>query len=195
MERVPGALLRRIQRRLAQFYGLPEAPDVLDFVRPVEDSERETLLVREAEDGVELALLLPARLLDRGDLRYDADTLLQALEGVSHFVYLAERARVSLPTTRLELELQAEVDKFVLLAIDGKRPSPRRKKRLLVRLFERVRFLHDAGSEDGDRYRLANALAARYLRRLERFPAQHELRAELRRFYRAGQTEKIRMAG
>jgi hypothetical protein len=167
---------------------------VLDFVRPVDDSERETLLVREAEDGVELALLLPARLLDQDD-RHDADTLLQALEGVSHFVYLAERARVSLPTTRLELELQAEVDKFVLLAIDGKRPSPQRKKRLLVRLFEHVSFLHDAGSEDGDRYRLANTLAARYVRRLERFPAQHELRAELRRFYRAGQTEKIRMAG
>lgn len=163
-------------------------------MRPVPNDERETLLVREDEEGVELALLLPERLLERDELAPDADTLLQALEGVSHFVYLAERARVSLPTTRLELELQAEVDKFVLLAVDGRKLSRQQKERLSARLYERVRFLHEEGSEDGERYRLANALAARYVSRLDRFPAPSALRAELCRFYRAGQADKIRMA-
>lgn len=187
--------MRRIQRRLSLFYGLDAAPDVLDFVQPVDDGARETLLLRESDDGLEIALLLPERLLSGDERTPDTDTLLQALEGVSHFVYLAERARVSLPTTRLELELQAEVDKFVLLAVDGRKPSQRHSQRLSARLYEEVSFLHAAGSEDGERYRLANSLAARFVHRLERFPTPSELHAELRRFYRAGQTEKIRMAG
>lgn len=176
------------------YYGLEDAPDVLDFVRAVSDDERETLLVRERSDGVEIALLLPRRLVEQDAPPRDADSLLQAVEGVSHFVYLAERVRTSLPTTRLELELQAEVDKFVLLAFGSPERPPHARRHLRVRLFERVRFLHEADSEDGERYRLANALAARYVHRLESFPAPVARRAELCRFYRAGQTEKLRMA-
>ena len=61
-----------------------------------------------------------------------------------------------------------------------------------ARLFERVSYLHDAGTELGDRYRTANDLAARFVRRLmmRQDDATH---AALRRFYRAGQAEKIRL--
>jgi hypothetical protein len=177
-----------------RFYGLDEAPDVVDFVRPIDDEQRETLLVREEHDGVEVALLLPRRLLDREHATHDPDTLLQAFEGVSHFVFLAERVRTMLPTTLLELELQAEVDKFVLLGVDERALSALDRQRLRWRLFDEVRFMHAEGSEDGDRYRLANALAARYVKRLDVMNAPNEVRAELRRFYRAGQTDKIRMA-
>lgn len=163
-------------------------------MRPVSNHERETLLVREQSDGVEIALLLPRRLLEHDGAPGDDDGLLQAVEGVSHFVYLAERVRTSLPTTRLELELQAEVDKFVLLAFGGAERQAHARRHLRVRLFEHVRFLHEAGSEDGDRYRLANSLAARYVHRLEALPEVTARRAELCRFYRAGQTEKLRMA-
>lgn len=183
-----------MQRRLQHFYALEGVPDVVDFVREVDDAARETLLVRECDDGIELALLLPRRLLEPGAPQGDTDGLLQAFEGVSHFVYLAERVRTGLPTTRLELELQAEVDKFVLLAVDGEGlPGPARRA-LCERLFEHVRFLHDAASEDGQRYRLANALAARYVRRLDPSGEPATLRRQLGRFYRAGQTEKIHMA-
>ena len=59
-------------------------------------------------------------------------------------------------------------------------------------LYERVRFLHAAGTELGDRYRTANHLAARFVRRLMSCGplAAH---TTLRRFYRAGQAEKIRL--
>jgi hypothetical protein len=177
-----------------RFYDLDEAPDVVDFVRPIDDGGRETLLVREEPDAVEVALLLPRRLLEEDDAREDPDALLQAFEGESHFVYLAERVRMSLPTTLLELELQAEVDKFVLLAIDGLPLGAHDRHRLRARLFEHVRFLHEEGSEDGERYRLANALAARFVHRLDTRGEPSELKAALRRFYRAGQTDKIRMA-
>jgi hypothetical protein len=163
-------------------------------VRGVDDESREALLVREDEEGVELALLLPRRLLGQREPQIDADSLMQALEGVSHFVYLAERVRVGLPTTRLELELQAEVDKFVLLAVEGRALDHETRDTVAERLFERVRFLHAAETEAGERYRLANTLAARYMRRLDPLRSARDLREQLRRFYRAGQAEKIRLA-
>jgi hypothetical protein len=192
------ALLAWMQQRIASYYALDETPDVRDFVRPVDDDQREALLVRQSEDAIEIALLLPERLLveaERGvDPDVDPDVVLQAIEGVSHFVFLAERVRTGLPTTRLELELQAEVDKFVLFALAGDPTGHAERLELRRSLFERVRYLHDESSEEGVRYRLANDLADRYVRRFHPELPHVAVRAELRRFYRAGQSEKIRMA-
>ena len=47
-----------------------------------------------------------------------------AVEGVSHFVYVALRAARERPVSPLELELQAEVDKFACcLLVAGRRPA------------------------------------------------------------------------
>jgi hypothetical protein len=167
---------------------------VLDFVRAAAEGEREVLLVRERADVVELALLLPERVLVDDARSIEPDLILQAVEGVSHFVFLAERVRLELPTTRLELELQAEVDKFVLLALAERRTGHAERFALQRTLFEQVRYLHCAGSEEGERYRLANDLAARYVRRFDPGAPGGEVRAELCRFYRASQGDKIRMA-
>jgi hypothetical protein len=163
-------------------------------VREVDDDGRETLLVREEDDAVELALLLPRRLLSAESPAGDVDGLLQALEGVSHFVYLIERVRTNLPTTRLELELQAEVDKFVFLALAEGELDASARDQVCATLFEHVRYLHAVDTEEGQRYRLANELAARFTRRLDPAAGAGELRQRLRRFYRAGQAEKIHLA-
>ena len=190
-----GHLLRRIQQQLERIYGIDGGPDVVDFVRVADDADaREALLVREAADAVELSLLIPARLLGVDPRPHDVDGYLQALEGVSHFVYLSERVRTELPTTMLELELQAEVDKFVLLAFEADALDTASRDALCERLYEKVRFLHAEASEHGERYRFANQLAARYTRRLDPRAGRDVLTTELRRFYRAGQTEKIRLA-
>jgi hypothetical protein len=188
------ALLAWMQQCIASYYALDEIPDVRDFVRPVDDDQREALLVRQSEDAIEIALLLPERLLVEAERGVDPDVVLQAIEGVSHFVFLAERVRTGLPTTRLELELQAEVDKFVLFALAGDPTGHAERLELRRSLFERVRYLHDESSEEGVRYRLANDLADRYVRRFHPETPHVAVRAELRRFYRAGQSEKIRMA-
>ncbi|MDQ2642319.1 MAG: hypothetical protein M3020_00785 [Myxococcota bacterium] len=188
------ALLVWLQQRIASYYALDELPDVRDFVRSVEDDQREALLVRQCEDAIEIALLLPERVLIEAERAVDPDVVLQAVEGVSHFVFLAERVRIGLPTTRLELELQAEVDKFVLLALAGDPTGHAERLELRRSLFESVRFLHDESTEEGVRYRLANELAARYVRRFHPEAPHGEVRAELCRFYRAGQSDKIRMA-
>jgi hypothetical protein len=191
--------LRAVQERLEHLYGLEKAPDVSDFVRIGNAGSRETLLLRESEDILEMALILPpqTQTLTLDDAGTPTDHALQVLEGVSHFVYLAERARTGLPATQLELELQAEVDKFLLLGMSTRRHDPRT---LHDRLYERVRFVHPENSEAGARYRLANGLAARFTARLvdelELVDGERLLRRLplLRRFYRSGQTDKIRLA-
>lgn len=120
------------------------------------------------------------------------DHWLQLAEGVSHFVYVANRARQELPSTQLELELQAEVDKFVLLVIEQVPRDLAEAFAVHARLYQDVRYLHAAGTELGDRYRTANDLAARFARRLM-VSGTETTRATLRRFYRAGQAEKIRL--
>lgn len=152
----------------------------------LDSEEREALLLRESEGGLEMALIVP------GTAANDHDAWLQWAEGVSHFVYIANRARQELPSTQLELELQAEVDKFVLLVLEQLPYDRGEAFEVHARLFERVRFLHDPGTELGDRYRTANDLAARFVRRLMSY-GPTITHATLRRFYRAGQAEKIRL--
>jgi hypothetical protein len=190
--------LKTVQERLESYYGLEKTPDVTDFVRVGDASSREMLLLRQTGESLEVALVLPPRshaeLPCLEDPAQATDHCLQILEGVSHFVYIAERARTGLPTTRLELELQAEVDKFVLLALGARPLGPESVESLHDWLYERVRFLHPADTEAGERYRMANDLAARFVARLVRASESYDRQHVLRRFYRSGQTDKIRLA-
>ncbi len=64
-----------------------------------------------------------------------------ALEGVSHFLYFAWNAGHDKPVTLLELELQAEIDKYVASYLLLKRQFPERfPSELLHVLFERTRI-------------------------------------------------------
>jgi hypothetical protein len=194
------ALAARVQGSLERVYGLERVADVKDFVCRAASGDRETLLLRQGADGsVEVRVELPQA---GGDNPLDA--LCQIIEGVSHFVYVAERTRVDRSTTQLELEVQAEVDKWVVLA--GSMPSfdAERSAALRHRLYEQVTFSHVDESEVGRRYRVANDVAHAFVRRLEnRYLSRgplgecrvklHELRAALRGFFHVGQEEKLRL--
>jgi len=163
-------------------------------LRGAREGEREELLVRETDDGaLEVGLRLP-QLGDAGD---GLDTLCQIIEGVSHFVYVVERARTGRSTTQLELELQAEVDKWVVLAASMRTFGVEGSAKLRARLYEQVAYEHDGESELGERYRVANDVAHRFVRRLERdFVSRSrfgELRSQLRLFFELGQQEKLRL--
>jgi hypothetical protein len=126
-----------------------------------------------------------------------------AAEGISHFVYLATRAGQDRPVSLLELEAQAEVDKFAVLVLSAWRAGRRRLGRasaaLRRRLFERVRYHAHLSEAEAARYRTANRLAAGYARWLERrflVRADREgLLAELRASYRRGGAEKLGYLG
>jgi len=117
------------------------------------------------------------------------------LEGVSHFVYLAYRAARDEAVSLLELELQAELDKFATSLLRlwrlGKKSSSSQLRR---RLFDQVSYRSQLSSEESSRYQTANLLARNYCRRLEaRFLSDgnpEELLRELRRMYRLSGAQK-----
>jgi hypothetical protein len=202
------ALAVRVQGALERVYQLDRVADVGDFLHGAEAGEREALLLREANDGaLEMTLRLPplrppmtdgAGASSRPPMGgADLDAVCQIIEGVSHFVYVVECARTERGATQLELELQAEVDKWVVLAASMRAFDVERSEALRSRLYECVSFEHDGETERGERYRVANSAAHRFVRRLEREyvggARYREMRSELRRFFRVGQEEKLRL--
>jgi hypothetical protein len=215
----PAATLAFLQDEIESIYGV-RAPRVQrflvdrDLVRAVGAEPRalEELLVVGARDGVDVGLFLDdsvmaaatAATLHRRRARFFARRRLDGVacvaEGVSHFVYLATRAEVDRPVSLLELEVQAEVDKFALFVLHLWRRGLRRLSAVLRRrLFEQVRYHAHLGSEELQRYRTANGLAAGYARWLEgRFVARADaegLFRELRATYRRGAGEKMGYLG
>jgi len=197
----PPTLAAKIQRRLHRTYAIEEAPPVDQFIVEADGAARETVRVREGDGELEVEVALPRSALTNP--RPTLDELCQVVEGVSHFLYLAERARRELPTTQLELEIQAEVDKYVVLVLGdvlhhgGGAFDAARSRSMRARLFERVIFVHAASTEDGERYRVANDVAARVAHGIERdllrLGRGDAARAFLRRFYSAGQREKMEL--
>jgi hypothetical protein len=214
-------VLRGLQSLLARLYDVAQGYDVYDFlvtdrralagVTPGNDrrAPEEELLLAETADGAGVALYIDPSVLGRLEQANPLGSLTEhnladyctALEGVSHFVYSTWRLDCDAPVSLLELETQAEVDKYaatVFLVADqqgGSYPA-----QVHARLFDRVNFDARLEPEQYDRYRTAHRCAAHYCRRLEnRFVnrGKTEVEAlvrELRKFYRLGSTAKLRYA-
>lgn len=209
--------LERIQQALSELYDLELESSVEDFVCDegtvqatvgAEAGRGEVLLVAEDADGISVGLYVQPSALDSLAMvdeeswfeedRFEAACL--ATEGVSHFVYLMFRAERSTSVSQLELELQAEVDKYAtgLLAGNGVGAIRARSRSIRRRLFHDVEYIDGAHTEAGQRYRTASRVASRYVQRLEErhlgrgdLGDLEGLRAELRRFYRLGLREKL----
>jgi hypothetical protein len=208
-------VLRQLQHLLAGLYDVDFALDVYDYL--VTDRARlppgvrwaatdEQLVVEQNAGDVAMSLFLDRRVLERLAAQNPLAALHSgnladywtALEGVSHFVYLAWHAGYDRPVSVHELEMQAEVDKYVtsLWLLRSQQPD-RHPHGLHSTLFERTRI--DPGLA-GDRcglYRRANGYAARFCRYLDGILAgsarDRDARfvAELRRFYRLSNTRKL----
>ena len=220
-------VLRGLQSLLHRLYDVESDHDVYDFLvtdrgalaqfEPGNDSRtlEEVLLLAEAVDGsgAGVALYLDAQLLKRlegadpvGCLTEDnlADYC-TALEGVSHFVYSTWRLSRGLPVSLLELETQAEVDKYAVTVFlmglqQGDTLRGTYPAQVHYRLFDRVSFDSRLQPHQYERYRTAHRCAARFCRELERrFVSRGVARIEalvreLRKFYRLGSAQKLRYA-
>ena len=115
-----------------------------------------------------------------------------AVEGVSHFIYVALCAAGRRSVSALELELQAEVDKFACCVLLAKPNRDLRRQ-----LYGDVGYADDLDGDERARYRTANAGANRYAAMLERRFVRGErtdalpLLAELRNFYRMDLPDKL----
>ena len=200
--------LARVQRGLEHLYRVDTGVTVDDFVidEPTRDGlvrerrPREQLLVVEDQGEMSLALFVdPAALanLERNDPGrvlgdHNLGDFLLAVEGVSHFIYAIWCARAERPVSQLELELQAEVDKYVTCLLVT---EPVRSKEWRERLFGDACYEPDLDHDESQRYRVANDNAHRYAAFLEtEFVARRripEMLGELRRFYRLGLAAKL----
>ncbi len=209
--------LNALQSHLERIYRISVDYSVEDFLitdaalaRELDTSigareSREKLLVRQSADSLDLSLYLDEEVVEHlsgqppeewlRSVRPDA--FLLALEGVSHFLYVIWNAGFQKPVTLMELEMQAEVDKFVTGALFASVQSDvPRPEQLLDVLFERAAFDAELSDNALSMYRNASRYASRYCRHLEsRFRGVYggwDMMEELRYFYRLDQPEKVR---
>jgi hypothetical protein len=213
-------ILKQLQDFIGDIYDVSISHDVYDFLvtdrRHLPAAARssgptdEELIVAQPEEGdtgeIAMSLYLDPELLERLDRADPMERLHDgnvadywtALEGVSHFVYLAWNAGHDKPVSLLELEMQAEVDKYVGSYWLMRRQFPDRFPSELLRLlFERTRIDPRLAAGREDLYREASRYAEKFCRRLEqslrdaRGRSQAEVLTELRRFYRLTNARKV----
>ncbi len=209
-------VLQRLQRGIETLYRLDGFPDVNDFVLGVTERDemlatsderrpREQLIVTHDDGGVGLGLFFAPEVLNNLAHHDPAEQLDEhnfgdfclAIEGVSHFVYVSHCAAGDRTVSALELELQAEVDKFAVCLFSCEEPE-RDARQIHTQLFEGVTFDDNLSRDEYDRYRVANQTASRFTRKLERRLVStsrwSEVMNELRRFYRMPLADKLAKA-
>ncbi len=207
-------MLAALQQQLSDIYHLGQPHDVRDYMitdptmakalgqdAMLGDSQ-ETLLVAQDDEGLSLSLYLDADMLARLEsakpldkLRAELlDDLWKVLEGISHFNCMVWKASQDRSVSLLELELQAEIDKYVgTMLLAREQADSRLLNRLHGWLFGEVRYHDELDDEQLERYQCANDYAARFCHGLQQqlIDNKHRVLTQLRDFYRLQLTDKI----
>lgn len=210
-------MLDKLQRQLEQIYevdtslqvshflitdpSLAEYYDTSDNARPT----HEKLLVAPTDDGLDVALYLHHSIVQHLEAHDPTESLHEgnlhefwvALEGISHFIYLTWNALHHREISLFELELQAEVDKFITAILLFDQPQDlHHARQILTKLFIKLQFDSALRREELTRYAMANHYAYRYCQKLmELFVEQRNeqrLYNEIRRFYRLTHHYKLK---
>ena len=207
-------MLSALQKHLADIYQVEPGYDVSDFLvtdptlatmlggNSLIRNTDESVLLAQDDDGIALSVYLDSQMLGRLDrdnpmraLKTSGlNDLWTVLEGISHFNYLVWSAGRDRPVTLLELEMQAEVDKFISTWLMAQNQDEcELANRLHGWLFGRVRFKPELSEDEHERYKTANDYAARFCYGLvQRLHDDcNKTLYELRHFYRLTQTNKI----
>jgi hypothetical protein len=197
-------MLRAIQDNLQAIYRIA-APDVRRFVideaqlrsvlGDLDRDAQEWVLVREGPEGIDVGVYVAAQALER--LRpmsgpFEAldgafDAFCVATEGVSHFLMLFERARRGEPVSMLELETQAEVDKFVFATLH----HPERAQEWHRRIFQHARLAEGLSEAEISRYTEAGRLAGAFCAELCARPHIGAILDLLRSFWRDSGAQRM----
>lgn len=210
-------MLRALQHLLETIYDAPSGQDVRDFL--VTDRSRlprerrelaadEELVLVQRRRSHYLALYIDAAVLARLEARdplraLDASNIADfwiALEGVSHFSYLMWNARHARGVSHLDLEAQAEVDKYIAAywLLRAQHPE-HRPRELYPLLFGRTRVDPRLPPARQQLYARATHHAARFCAGLQsallsnRPVLRRTAIAALRRFYRMGAARGMRL--
>ncbi len=178
-------IVDHLQQQLEGIYGFATAQRASAFLVQRDDLERfgtriaaqEELFLLEQDGALEVGLYLDPLLLRRladADpqgksgltlVTVDLPAFSTVAEGVSHFVYVIRCAAQGRAVSLLELELQAEVDKFAVATLHlWGRGLRHRVEVLCRRLFADYALRADLSLEEASRYETANHLAFDFAR-------------------------------
>ena len=169
------------------------------------------VLVRDGPTGVAARIYYPDILIQtlethpptRGLGEPNVDPFAVFVEELDHFLLIAERTRRGRPVSLLELEMHANVTKYLVCALFLSRSSkaPRggraaAEDRLWLRwhLFEKAEF-NEPDPEVQTRYRDAARYAHRFLDRLDAEPTAPARLARLRAFHDSSPQQKLQLFG
>jgi hypothetical protein len=167
------------------------------------DGSGARMLVREAADGLRACIYYPDRLIEhlerfppqRGVGEENVDAFAALVEELDHLLLLAERKRDERPVTLFELELHANVSKYLVLTrfLAAGRARLAAEQRLWLRhqLFGKGSYCdHNPGVRQ--RYRDARRWAVRLIDALPGLPVPARI-ATLRRFHDEGVQGKLEL--
>ena len=203
-----------LQKRLQSIYEIETEYAVADFLVSDERIKnylsnapnriRETVFVSESDEYLDISVYLHADVVEHLQLENPEERLHSgnvedfclATEGISHFLKLIWHGEYDRSVSLLELELQAEIDKFILMYLFySEQLNVVKTEELRHLLFDAVNFHPGLDSQEQKRYQNANYYAGKYCQALEKIyihrdDARHMLK-ELRRFYRLPLSEKL----
>jgi len=212
-------LLNIVQQQFEKIYQLPQHLSIENFLINQETLERlkgkqrnhlatpnikGLMLLLPEKDELSLAIYLNEQVMNNlykhspshGLNEKNIHDFCIMAEEVSHFLYITWKAQHSIQITNLELEIQAEVDKFIICTFYCSNYESRFNRLSLKELlFETFSLEKNLSKESKNRYYTASKLALHYCHFLEsHFIKKDHLRQmmeEIRKFYRFGQTDKI----
>lgn len=210
-------MLDKLQQQLEQIYEvdthLPVSrflitdPELADYYDTSENprTTNEKLLISYTDDGIDVALYLHNNILTHLEEHDPLESLHDgnlhefwvALEGISHFIYLVWNAQYDREISLFELELQAEVDKFITaILLFGQQQDLQHSRSIMTKLFIKLQFDKALQHDERARYSMANQYAYRYCEKLlTLFMEQRNeqrLYNEIRRFYRLTHHYKLK---
>jgi len=196
------SFVTRIQKQIEGINGQENPHSSENFVMPT--THQNALVVNQTQDGSDVAICLQKEILEEFSGRvYPQDFQMLELprlsvlvEEVSHFNYFCEMSRVKREISPLDLEIQAEVDKFSFaLSCLHQQQEEALADSVFDVIFDQLRMGEWVSSEDEETYRDAHQIARGFCRRVlrehENFHEQLEL---FRQFFSLSPVEKRRAA-
>lgn len=208
------AVIRKIDRAIKRLYNLehPLAAESFLITQPILPSTGQGAFFIQAHkhDELEVGIFLASEVRQHlsklkrwNSIQWDVPQLgafAIAAEEVSHFNYFIHHRSVGRAVSQLELELQGEIDKFLLTLFSGhsvlKAPEFAAKfEALLDQFFQRYQLVDNLDAEQKARYQEASDLAKRFLLKHRDYllnPSKRDTAFRLlRRFYRLNLAEKL----
>lgn len=195
-------LLNEIQRRLERLYSIQEFPPIEHFLIGTDEFKERyphlrpapQVLLQERKGELCLAVHLGddqvQKIHEGGWSNMHLQDFASSIEEISHFVYLAFSASEEKEISLLDIEVQAEIDKY-LMAMEY---FPE-EAGLFSRLFESIGYADGLKHDERERYEEANRLGAKLAKWIEKNHEEGRLSIDtlrfLRSFYRMASPKRL----